>query len=154
MPIWPGQDRDDAAGHAALRRQAHAVGPLPREVVHATRVHHAQCALDALLVERPPAGDRVHATVRERRRHHREVTAVDEQRALAEVEVDGLVDVTVDHAEALHEVRERAVAVAGHAFRREHRVVDREPSPREAGETVEEALGPRVRVDAVDEGRS
>ena len=65
---------------------------------------------------------------------------VDEHRALAEVGVDDLLDVGFEHAEAAHEPRQRTVAVAGLALRREHAVVDRQAAARVAAEGLDDAL--------------
>ena len=129
----PGQHCDDAPGHAALGRQSDAIRPLARVVVHPARTHHAQHVLDAFVLERALSGERIHAVIRQRRRHDREHAAVDEQRALPEVEVDGLVDVAVDHAEAAHQVRERAVAVSRGALGFVDALVERELPPGERG---------------------
>ena len=45
-------DREDAAGDAALRRHADLVGPLAGIIVHAATVHHGQHVVDVVARQR------------------------------------------------------------------------------------------------------
>ena len=103
--------------------------------------------------DRARTGERVQAVARERRADHREIAARDQDRALAEVEVDDLVGVAVEHAEAPHQPRERAVAIAGAALRLEHLLVDGELAAGEAAERLADPLEPVFGIDALDERR-
>ena len=122
-PDLPGEHREHAAADAALGRQADVDDPLAGRVVHAAGRHHAQHALDDLGLEQPLAAARLHAAVGERGRHQREVAAVEPQRALAEVELDGGVGIGLDHAGAAQQVADRAVAVGDREVGAEDRVV-------------------------------
>ncbi len=153
-PELTGEHGDDATRDAALGREADRVDPLARVVVHAARVHDTEHVRDVLGRERLLAGDRVGAAVGERRRHHREVAAVDEERALPEVQVEGIVDVTVEHPERPHQVRDRAVAVAGRGLRPQHGVVDVERVTDVALEHRPGALEPLVARRGRRRGRS
>jgi hypothetical protein len=123
------QHRQDAAADAALRRHADVVDPRPGGVVHAARRHDAEDVLDVLPLDGAIVGPRVHAAARERRRHEREVAAVDRDRALTEVEVERHVRILGQHVEVPQQVGDRAVAVPGRLLRAIDRVVDRERRP-------------------------
>ena len=73
MPSCPGNDGDDAAADAALRRQADLVRPFAGIVVHAAGVHHAEHDLDVLAAAAPLAGHRIDAAIGERRGHDGEI---------------------------------------------------------------------------------
>src|SRR5207245_7945600 len=105
-----GQDRYHPAGDSALRGQPDLVHPFARVVVHPTRTHHAEHMRDMLATQGPLTGERVHATVSERGRHHREVLARSEHGALPEIEIERLVDVSFEHSEGPHQVPDRAVS--------------------------------------------
>src|ERR1051325_10145336 len=70
-----GQDRDDAAGDAALGWHADLVNPAAREIIHAASFHDTEHTLDVLAAERLFAGERMGAVIGEGGRHHGEVAA-------------------------------------------------------------------------------
>ena len=78
------------------------------------------------------------------RRHHRQVAGGDQHRALTEVRVDRLVDTGAQRARGAHQVRHRAVAVAGRALGREDGLVDGE---RAAGERLQDGEDAREAAD-------
>jgi hypothetical protein len=120
------QHGQDAAADAALRGHADRVHPLAGEVVHPARGHDAQDALDELVSDGARTSDRIRAAVRERRRHDGQVAAVDEDRALLEVEVERVVGMLGQHVEVPKHVPDRAIAVSRLLFGAIDRVVDRE----------------------------
>ncbi len=69
------------------------------------------------------AGTRLLAAVGQRRRHQRDVAAVDQHRALAEVALQHRLGVLLEDREAAQHVPDRAVAVAGLALGGEDRLV-------------------------------
>ena len=91
-------DRDDAAGDAALRRHADLVGPLAGIIVHAAAVHHGEHIMDVFAWQRLDAGYRIDAAGGKRRRHHGQVGAGDAHRALAEIDVEHGLRRAADHA--------------------------------------------------------
>src|SRR5918994_103763 len=106
-----GYDGHDATAHAALGRDAHVEGPLTGGVVHAAGVHDAQHFSDVVEGKSPLSGHGVHATVRQRRRHHREIPAGDLHRALPQVEGEDRLDVPRDHTVAAHEIGRRPIPI-------------------------------------------
>ena len=92
MPQLARHDGADAAADAALGRQADAIGPFARVVVHAAGEHDAEHVLHVLLLDRPLPGDRIDAGVGQRRAHHGQVVGVDQDRALLEVELQRLLE--------------------------------------------------------------
>ena len=130
-----GHDRADAAADAALGGQAHAIGPFAGVVVHAAGEHDAEHVFDVLPVDGPLFGDGIHAGVGERRAHHGQVVGVDQDRALLKIQLERIGDLLADHAEVEHQVRDRAVAVAGGPLGEEDRVVDVAPRGRCSGRT-------------------
>ena len=82
-------------------------------------------------------GERVRAVIGERRRHDGEIAGSDVHRALAEIEIEHLVRVVLDHAGVEHHVGDGAVAVAGGQLGVEHRLVDIELAAGEAREQFE-----------------
>ena len=87
--------------------------PLAGEVVHAAGGHHAEDVAHHVLADRALARERVDAAVRERRGDHREVAAVDRDRALAEVEVERGLRRRRCTPKLAQDVRDGAVAVPG-----------------------------------------
>jgi hypothetical protein len=120
-----GDDGEDASAHPALGGNADLVGPLAGEVVHAARVHDAEHVADVLALQGSLAGDRVDAGVGERRGHDRQVPAGDRDRALAQVQLEGGLDVAVEHPLAAHEVGGGPVAVGRLQLRLVGLLVDR-----------------------------
>ena len=72
------------------------------------------------------AGDRVDAAVGQRRRDQRQVAAVDQHRALAEVQVEHRLGRIAEDLVVAQHVADGAIAMAGAALRFEHRLVERE----------------------------
>src|ERR1700682_156529 len=66
----PVNDAEDSSAHAALRRHAHAVGPLSRMVVQAARKHYRQHVFNVLVIEDSLARNRICAHICEGPRHH------------------------------------------------------------------------------------
>ena len=147
------QHRDDAAADAAFGRHADAIDPFPREVVHAARRHHAQDRVDELGAHRTLAADRIDAAVGERRRDHRQVAAVDQDRTLFEVQLERGLGIFADDSIVAQHVADRAVAMAGFAFGFEHRLVDRERSARVSRNRADDARQPRFTRVAGNERR-
>jgi hypothetical protein len=80
------------------------------------------------------------AHVRKRRRHHRQVPARHEDRALLEIQVERGLDLLVHHTEIQQEVRDRPVAVAGGAFRFVDGPVHLERPPSQRAESIEQMI--------------
>src|SRR5206468_2887255 len=91
-----GHDGDDAAADAGLRRQPGVVGPRARLVVEPGHHHDREELRHVLLVDDALVRDGVHAAVRERRAHARELLRGDADRTLLRVDVDALERVGVD----------------------------------------------------------
>src|SRR5919107_2182345 len=106
-----GYDGHDATADAALGGDAHVEGPLTGGVVHAAGVHNAKHFSDVVEGKRLPSGQGVHAAVRQRRCHYREILAGDAHRALPQVEGEDRLDVPREHAVAAHEVGRGSVTV-------------------------------------------
>src|SRR5215212_1705925 len=91
---FAGDNHQYTATHAALGGDAYVESPLTSGVVHAAGVHHAQHFSDVVEGEGPLAGYGVHAAVRQRRCHYREIAAGDLHGALSQVEGEDLLDVS------------------------------------------------------------
>ena len=152
-PEAPRDGRNDAAADAALGRHAHVVQPASRVVVHAAGRHHAQDFLGVAGGHRALACRRMHAVVGERRRHVREVAAVDQHRALTEVVLERRHRVAVDDPEVLEHPRDRAVAKTGLAFGAVDRFVDREVAPGKGGDGRGDAFPLRLDRVPADQAR-
>ena len=98
--------------------------------------------LRGVLPHDPRAAHRVAPGVGQRRGHHRQVRRGDDQRALAEVGVQDVVDVAAQRPGAAHQVGDRAVAVAGPALGREDRLVDLERAAGERRQARRDPLEP------------
>ncbi len=133
-------ESSDASGDATLRRQSRLEGPLAGVVVHAGGEHDAQDVTHGFLWKREFSRDRVTSTVGERRRHHREIPARHQDRALPEVHVEDLVDLLAEHSGGTHEVGDGPIPMAGGTFRLEDRLVDRERAAREDSERREDSI--------------
>src|SRR5262245_55649893 len=119
-----GDDADNAAADTAFGRNADAVGPLAGVVVHAAGEHDAEEVFYKLLRDSPHFCDRIDAAARECGAHDGQIAAVNEYRALLEVEFERFFDLVADHAEVDHQMADGAIAMAGQALRHEDRVVD------------------------------
>ena len=98
QPALARGDRDDAATDAALARHPDLVEPVAGQLVEPGDRHHGQHSPAHPGAMTRDAGHRVHATVRQRGRHHREVVGGHLEGALAGVDVGGLVGVEVEAA--------------------------------------------------------
>ncbi len=96
---------------------------------------------------------RVDSAARQRRGHQRQVAAVDLQRALPEIEVEGHVGRLVEDAEVAQHVADRAVAVARLALGAVDGLVEGERSPRIGLEHRDEAAPAIGGAMAGDESR-
>src|SRR5665811_189632 len=128
---------DDATRDTAFRRHADLIGPFARVIVHAARVHHRQHVTHMLRIEDQMIGDGVPAVIGERRRHDREIGSSHIDRALAEIEVEHLVWIALNHRRVEHHVSDGAVAMPGRQLRFEHGFVDAQLPPGKAREQVE-----------------
>jgi hypothetical protein len=151
-PELSGKDVEHAAGDAALRRQPDVEEPAARAVVHAAGGHHAQHAADRGLGGGALARHRVQAAVGERGRDQREVAAVDDRRALLEVELEHRLRVVADDRGRAQQVADRAVAVARGALGLVDRPVDRHRVTRVAGVGGQQAVERAVAGGAREEG--
>ena len=118
----------------------------PGRVVHAACRHHAEDVAHALLAQRAPARQRVHAAVREGGRRSSPGPCSRPHRALAEVEVERRLGRPRDDVEVAQQVGDRAVAMAGLALRAVDALVDLQRPPGVVGVGREHALE-RVRRD-------
>ena len=109
---------------AALRRQTDVESGAPGGVVEAAGEHHRQHVADHRRRDHPGTGQRMAAASRQGCRHHRQIAAADQHRALLEVEVEGAVDRRTEHAEMVHQVGDGSVAVPGGALGKVDRGVD------------------------------
>lgn len=113
MPIWPGRTARTPTADAALGRQSDLYQPLAGAVVHSARSHDAEDLFDARGSQRALVGERIDTVVRHRRSHQTQVAAGHVDRALTEIQVDGLVGIAGDDVEGSQHVSDRAVAVTG-----------------------------------------
>ena len=91
---------------------------------------------------------RIDAAIGERRRHDREVARGHQNGALAEIDVEHVVDVAVNDGIIAQQVGDRAVAVAGCALGGKHRLVDAEIAAGEASERGADVLEGAVAFDS------
>ena len=145
-------DADHAAADAALRRDAHVEGPVPRVVVHAAGEHHRQGVAHRAHVEYLVAGDGVLAEVREARPHACEVRGVHEDRTLPEVEIQRGLDRHAGGTGVEEEVADRAIAMPGLRFGSKHRIGDAQRPPGGAREAIEHDLERGVAQRLVEQG--
>ena len=111
-----GQGGDDAAGDAALGGNADSIDPAARRIVHARAGHHGERAGDRIGGGDLLAGQRIAALVREGRGHDGQVPRGDAERALAEIDVEHLVHVTLQDAVVAQQVGDGPVSVAAFAL--------------------------------------
>ena len=94
----------------------------------------------------------------ERGAHAGQIGGGDEDRALAEIKIDDVVDRAVQRADVAQQMTDRAVAVAGLGFRAVDRLVHRQPPAGGVGEPVEDqterAVARDVAHDAGDRDRA
>ena len=138
-PELPRQHRQHTAADAAFRWHAHVVDPAARRVVHPARRHHAEHVLHVLGPQRPLPGHRIHSLIGERGRHDREVAAVDEDRALPEVDVDRRARILGEHLVVSQQVTDGAIAMTGARLRLVHGRIDVQPPARMPAEHREHA---------------
>src|SRR5215213_6962286 len=112
-----GDDRDDAAAHPALRRDADVPRPAAGAVVQAGHHHGREDVRDVLGLDDLLAGRGVLAVVRERGPHARQLQHVDADRALPGVDIHGLERVRIDAVVLRQQHRERLVACVGRRLR-------------------------------------
>jgi hypothetical protein len=124
-----GKGCDDAAAYAALGGNADPIDPATCRIVHARAGHHGERAGHGVGGGDLLAGQWIAALVGEGRRHDRQVPRGNAKRALAEIDVEHLVDVTVQHAVVAQQIGDRPVAVAAFAFRPERGFVHLQPVP-------------------------
>ncbi len=148
------QGGDDASADAALGRNADAIGPLAGIVVHARRRHHRQRAGNRVGCRHRLVGHRIDAAIGQRARHDSEIARRHEDRTLAEIDVEDVVDVALHYGVVVQQVTDGAVAVAGRALRLEHRFVDGQLASGEAAQRVEHAIEGAAALGVVDQARA
>jgi hypothetical protein len=107
---------------------------LPGVIIHAATVHHRQHVRHIIGGERAFAGEGVDAVIGECRAHQREIAGAQGERALAEIEVEHLLRIALQHARRQHHPGDGAVAVAGLLFGEVDGLVERQIAAGEAGE--------------------
>src|SRR3954447_3979581 len=120
-----------AATDATFGGHTHLRDPVSRRVVHAAGGHDAEYPLGERGMENPLTRDRLDATASQRRRHQTQVPAVDLDRALPEVDVEGELRILLENAEAAQHVADRSVAVSRAVLGGEHGIVQRQLPPGE-----------------------
>ena len=83
--------------------------------------------------------------------HHGEVATRDQNRALLEVDVQRGFSLLVHDAEVQQEMRDRAVAVAGTTLGLVHVFVDRQRSPGDGAEPIEEMVERPIAMNGVEQ---
>ena len=149
-----GQSGDDAAADAALGRHADPIDPLSGVVVHSRTGHHRQRAGHGIGCHDLFAGDGVDAAIGKRSGHDRQVPRGHQNGALAEIDVQNVVNVTVNDGIIAQQIGDGAVAVPGCALGGKHGFVDAEIAAGEAAERGADLLERAASLASIDEARA
>ena len=145
------QGGQDAAADAAFGGDADAVDPFAGVVIHAGSGHDRQRSRDRVGRHHLFAGDGIDAAVGQRRRHHRDVARVHQDRALPEVDLQHGSDIVRDDGVGAQQIADRPVAVAGQALGRIDGVVDVELAPGKPSERLPDIVERAVAFGFVDQ---